>query len=147
MGLLFRSMISLTITLVLLQHLARYTEANPVDVKPSLAVPVTSSSPKPEPVETPKVTSAALPEAKPQNHDEILETANSMVFRPLFVYRQQQAQRKRVYENKKDGVRRNDAQMYYPYGYPSYGYSYYRPNNNKPQKRPYKKEHHFPTVF
>lgn len=41
------------------------------------------------------------------NNEEIMETANNIVFRPLFTYRKQTAQKKRIVTYNNNNVRRN----------------------------------------
>lgn len=62
---------------------------------------------------------------------ETLETAENIVFRPLFTYRKQNASKKRIYSpnTSQSGStnRRKSQKGGYPYRYPSYGYPYYQP--------------------
>lgn len=59
--------------------------------------------------------------------DEIMETANNIVFRPLFRYRQVQEKKRRVSARRRNYSRRNAQKRT---AKPKYSYSYYRPSNN-----------------
>ncbi|GJQ69137.1 hypothetical protein Trydic_g6294 [Trypoxylus dichotomus] len=138
--------IYLVTVLVFLQCLATCILADPGDNKPASTATSLSKPSKLGLPGYPNIPPLLLPEAKPQTDDEILDTAD-FVFRPLFVYRQQQAKRRRLKENRRKAIRRNDPPFYYPYGYPSYAYPYYRPLKSKPKKKQEKREHEFPSLF
>lgn len=132
------------VTLIAIQFFNLESEANPIDTK--------LSTPKPEILENAELQpeSASPSLAAPEENDEAMEADSAMVFRPLFVYRKQQAQRRRIYENRPNWNRRTYyPTVYYPYGYPTYGYPYYKPTKKpiRPTKKPVRKEPEFPALF
>lgn len=91
------------------------------------------------PIEQPKNLSSAIShdQSKINSDDEIMETANTIVFRPLFAHRRIQAERRKTANRRSNAAKRRNAQrrkaavkkpLYYQrYRYPSYQYypSYY----------------------
>lgn len=123
--------------MIAVQYLNQICQANPIEIGSNST---SDTSHKSEEATTTAKTQLLISSlsldsvTNTTDEDEILEAADSIVFRPLFVYRQQQAKRRRLYENK--AARRKDPpakpqkssqRIYYPHGY-VYSYPYRYPN-------------------